>query len=957
MTTYSATPSDNLQAKINALLPGDTLLVGGGTYTYSALTVGVSGSPANEIKIIGSLNVNGTHDVLLTTGSVGTGSQALKVTGSYLHIENFDIWQSPRGVVVDNASHVKLRNISMIYCANEGVWIHNNAHNIFLWDFSVGSTDLPANNFTIGFRIGTPNASWTNANTPDRTNNIHLYTCRSDWNPGWGVQVCEGAHHILIEDHMFDSSSGPDNRPPAGSANGDGGYNSRGDYVQFLRCFIVAPTVNYFRLDKITVGGVTYGLHQEIKGGGGRPFGIADPNNYDPNAYFAAVQSNTDDLKVYRIFFNVYQVVFPGYDVSVGTWPAKGWLLRADLFKKLDIGGPARAYRLPNETLPYGQINPWVDLNWTAAPVIDAPSVPDVNPQTYGQEFVVDRPGGWLVGFTYWRSATFVKPSVARLYHLEVLPDDVTLAALAPAPEVSDFASYEEWSIAFQAYSEFQGAYTTSDGTFADFYHRRAIVPTTKTFATQGTIVKQGWVYEYLATPYPLIENYHYCAGFYMPQNTSLQGAQGWTMGLLFPDMWGRSWGANGFRQGPVVLPTVGRTAQIAGDASVSGFDNRRGNIVTRQIGTNPTRINLYNFPLVGEQISYPDIGVLLSGDAIAIGPIVSFARVIPEEITVTPDMDLQAIFNTRIPGDTVIISGTHIGEYTLNQSGSLTKPIHVKGDGTGKLRYTFGPESALPALRVKASYQWIENLIFENGRNGVCIENAVTGIRVETCTARFVRDEGFVVQEDSSDVCFISCTANDTGLGKIWGDGFRVGRHAGYWLADDHPDVTERVLIQGCTVFRNYGTGISACDGATKVVVKTCAVDFTQGNTPPTENVDWPVGYFSRADTIQFIGCTVLGAPGAGFLIMDSEWYPNTGDYGRLQEVKGGSATTHHDAGVTSQSEGLKVYADFTATPLPRLREIEGGWSAAGGSVATTLFRELVFDSISQHYPPNETE
>ena len=952
MTIYSATPSDNLQAKINALLPGDILNVGAGTYTYSALTVAVNGSPANEIKIIGSINKNGTHDCLLTTGAVGTGTQALKITGSYLHIEGFDIWQSPRGVVFDNASHVKLRDVTMIYCANEGVWVKNNSHNIFVWDVNIGSTDLPANNFTIGLRVGTPNASWANANTPDRTNNVHVFTSRADWNPGWGVQVCEGAHHILIEDFNSDQSSGPDNRPVAGSANGDGCFNSRGDYVQFVRCMAVSPTVNFFRCDRVTVGGVTYGLNQEIKGGGGRPFGIADPETYDPNLYFPAVKSNTDDLKVYEIFFNIYQVVFPGYDDTGGTWSARGWLVGAQLFKKLDIGGPARAYRLPSETLPYGQYNAWVDINWTSPN--DDPAT-DTTAQTYGIEFCVDKPGGWLVGYTYWRGSTHVAPQRARLYSTENL---ATQPVAPPSPDPAAFASKEEWVAAFQQWETWWGVWTSTDPDLIAWYRDQAIVETTKVFTAQpAPIVKQGWIYEYLDNPYPLIENYHYIAAYYMPDDTFLLFAQGWSMGLFFYDFWGRTWGANGFKQGPLVLPAVGQTEQVAGNDRMSGRDNRPGNVTTRAYTQNSLHLAIITHTLPGENMSLPDGSVPLGSLGVAISPIVSFARVIPEEITVTPGMDLQAIFNTRIPGDTVIISGTHIGEYTLNQSGAVTKPIHVKGDGTAKLRYTFGPESALPALRVKASYQWIENIIFENGRNGVCIENMVTGIRVEDCTARFVRDEGFVVQEDSSDVCFVSCTANDTGLGKIWGDGFRVGRHAGYWVQDNHPDVTERVLVQDCTVFRNYGTGVSACDGATKVVVKNCAVDFTQGNTPPTENVDWPVGYFSRADTIQFIGCTVLGAPGAGFLIMDSEWYPNTGDYGRLQEVKGGSATTHHDAGVTSQSEGLKVYADFTATPLPRLREIEGGWSAAGGSVAVTAFRELVFDSNSQHFPPNETE
>lgn len=946
MTTYSAGPGD-AQSKINALLPGDILNLTNGS--YSPLTVAVNGSLANEIKILGSTNKDGRYGSVISGGSPG-----LNITGSYIHVENLGFDSPTRGVIISNASHVKLRNVEMIHGVNEGVWIKNNSHHIFLWGWAVGSTDLPANNFTIAVRVGTPSAQWANVNTPDRTNNVHIFDGHSDWNPGWCVQVCEGAHHVLVEDAGFDSSSGPANRPPLGAANGDGGFNSQGDYVQFLRCFTVAPTRNYFRCDRVTVGGVTYGLHQEIKGGGGRPFGVTDPDNYDPNLYFEAVKSNTDDLKVYKNFFNVYQVVYPGHDDTGGTWAARGWEVGAELFKKMEIGGPARNYRLPNEVLPYGQYNPLVDVRWLLIGADDSAVTSPEN--TYGIEFCVDKPGGYVVGYAYFRQISAVDPSLFRLYRMNEVEDYLTWAP--KSPEIGDFASYDEWSAAFTAWLDYYGQWFAHDPFLIEFYRRTPIVETTKAIPHKGTLVKQGWVYEYLDNPYPLIENFHYCAAFYFPPTTSPVPHIGHAMGLGFYDFWGRTYGANGFRQGPAIIPPWRMSGTIFNDPARSNFDNRPGNVATRDLQT--TRSVAFKRPLPGEDISYPDSGTPI-GNGFAYCPIISFARVIPEIITVTPDMDLQEILNTRIPGDTVIISGTHTGEFVVTQAGAEGKPIHLVGDGTAKLRYRFGSKSFLAALRVKVSYIWLDNIIFEQGRHGVLIENGAVSIRVEDCTARFVRDEGFVVQEDSKDVCFINCTTSDTGMGKVVGDGFRVGRHAGSWIQDGHPDATERVLIQDCTVTRAWGTGISACDGATQVVVKNCAVDFTAGNVPTAPGAglyyDPPAGYYSRADQCQIIGCTVVGAPGAGFLMMDSQWRPNTTNYGRLIEVKGGSSTGHGDAGVVSQSEGLKVYADFTATPSPRVREIEGNWVAAGSNVAVTGFREMVWHSVAQHYPPNETE
>jgi len=945
VTNYAAGPGD-AQSKINAMLPGDVLTLNAGN--YGSLSIGVNGSLANEIKILGAIATNGTPGPQL--------SGTVIITGSYLHVEGINVVAaSTTAFNINNASHVKFRNTGISGGTGPAVWIHNNAHHIYFSGFEIytptGAT------FSQGIRVGTPSSSWANVNTPDRTNNVKVYDGQTFKIPGWGVQVCEGAHHVLVEDVSVDAGDSAD-LPPVGAAGGDGSFFSRGSNVQFVRCWSTGPKVNYFKCDRVTVGGVVYGLGQEIKGGGGRPH--ADLGTVGQQ-WYAPVASNTDDLKVYQVFFNVFKVVFPPFDDTGGTWSARGWLVPGDQFKKMEIGGPAANYRLPDETLPYGQVFGMGDIYWTG---IGGAADQTIIAQTYGTTFTITESGGWLVGYAYFRLNANVAPTVARLYRMDSqLTSTWSLQRREggdgpDAPLLGDFANLQLWADAFLVWQGVYIDWMINDPRFDALVHDWPVVESTLNLPA-STRTTPGWVFNYLATPYALTQYFQYNASFYFPANKVPTNSPGWSVGLLFFDFWGRSYGANGFPVGPLRMLTTRVTGQIAGDASVSNLDNRSGNITNRNSASPSTVGNSsssFTPPLPGELITPPSIGDF-GGAAYALSPIISFARVLPELITVTPDMDLQKILDSRIPGDTVIISGTHTGEFVMRESGLVTKPIHLKGDGTAKLRYRFGQLSFLAALRVKSSYLWLSNIIFEQGRHGVLIEDNAVSIRVENCTARNVRDEGFVVQEDSADVCFLSCSTTDTGLGKIEGSGFRVGRPAGNWIQDAHPDNTNRVLIQSCTVTRAYGSGITCCDGATEVLVKSCSVDHSQGNTPPVANVDGAHGYFSRADQIQFVGCTAIDAPGAGFQLYDSEWFPTTTDYGRLVEVKAGSSTGHGDAGVVSQSEGLKVYVDFTATPAPRVREIEGGWSAAGSNVAVTGFRELAFNSAAQFYPPNQTE
>lgn len=943
MTTYNATPSSNLQSMINALLPGDVLVLAAGTYSNAAITVGVSGSPTAPITIRGTLSTGDKSDTILRTPNGAAGSQqGWTITGSYIHFECFQFQESPRGLVINGGTHIKAADLYMRLCRLEGVQIRGNAHHVFLWGFNIGSSSpVAGKNFSKGIRIGSPSSEWANADTPDRTHDVHIFDGQTTWITGWGIEICEGSHHVLVEDTHVDQSMATADMPLPGAANGDGCYRSGGDDVQFLRCMGLSPVVNLFKIDRATIGAVEYGHRNEIKGGGSRPKTDADYNGGNP-AWFPPIRSNSNDLKLYQIHFNLYASVSDDFDDTGGDWATDGWMRPAIEYKKLELAGPARGYTL--DPLPFGHHRIWGEHNWRL-PSGDTPG--QTVYMTNGVEFVVDRPSGYLVGFAWFRHQAKGRPTLFRLYREE--PEIYGLLNTEggpPAPDRQQFNSDAEFQAAYNEWLTAWGLWLAAQGTWQQYPAAASIVETTTPIppaAWEG----QRWEYGWLDVPYELTPNYHYIGGFLFPPGTAVVGSSGWSLGMLFPDYWNRTYGANGIGRDHVIAPAGRFTGQLADHPFLSGVDNRPGNICTRQ-GNSSSRLSAGQ-TLPGEQIAVPSINVFTGGGT-AFDVIVNFARQIPETITVAPGQDLQTILDSRIPGDTVIISGVHVGEFVMRESGTAAKPIHLKSDGTGVLRYRFGSDSSLPALRVSASYIWLEDLVFEEGRQGLLVENAVRSVRVESCTARQVGGEGFVVQEDSQDVCFLSCIAHDTGLGRLVGEGFRVGRHAASWVADDHPDNTRYVLLDGCTVYRAYGDGVDVCDGATEVKLTGCTVDFTQGNAPPAGFATGAAGFYSRADQIQFIGCTVLGAPGPGFMIFDSRWWPNTRDFGRAQEVKGGSSTGHGDAGVVSQSEGCKVYVDFTAT-APRVREIEGGWSAAGSNVPVTSFRELGIPSTAQYW------
>jgi hypothetical protein len=86
-------------------------------------------------------------------------------------------------------------------------------------------------------------------------------------------------------------------------------------------------------------------------------------------------------------------------------------------------------------------------------------------------------------------------------------------------------------------------------------------------------------------------------------------------------------------------------------------------------------------------------------GDIDLVDCMVGFYRE-PDTFTVHPGDDLQAVIDQLIPGDTLIISGTHKVDLLVRVKGTQQRHIVIRGDGTAKIQGPFGDDSVFGRAR-----------------------------------------------------------------------------------------------------------------------------------------------------------------------------------------------------------------------------------------------------------------
>jgi hypothetical protein len=295
-----ARPGDDLNAKIAALTPGQTLLITGRHVVTDAL-VAVSGSSTLPITIRG----DGTAVIEHSGGRTGTG-YALTITGAYLHFADFTAQEAAKAIVVQGstAHDITFERVVGRATKNEAWKFRQGANLIHLWDCHAEDTGLGAS-FGEGFYVGEAASNWLpTANvTPDATSYIRFERCSTRRTRNDGFDFKEGAHHIVVKDCVVE-------KPTAtiADAQGDSGYYNRADTVQYINCHARNVPGDGFKPYDVVVNAITYGRGVEIWGG------------LVEGAGGAGVASQSDDLKVYSNFAIAGTVTGGRTNVVGGGW-------------------------------------------------------------------------------------------------------------------------------------------------------------------------------------------------------------------------------------------------------------------------------------------------------------------------------------------------------------------------------------------------------------------------------------------------------------------------------------------------------------------------------------------------------------------------------------------------------------------------------------------------------------
>lgn len=349
MTTYTAVGGqDDLQAKINALVAGDTLILSGTFEPAAQPQVAVSGTSTNRITIRG----DGTARIRGADGRLGL-AYGLFVTGSYILLADLLLEEAAKALVVEGASHVKVLRVTGRNCGGEIFKVRGSATYIYFDTCTAyGSGWAGANGE--GFYTGLSSGSWPGG-TPDANAYIRYDNCQA-WdltNDGWDTK--EGSHHVVIKNCLVDFTRG--RAPVTGAGQGSSGFYSRGDQTQHINCLNLGGPDDGFKLyrTEVPVGsGTYYGTNQELKGG--RSVG---QNTANGTTDIYGVHSNTVStapIKVYADFdstgnrFNTTGGSWAGS--STTTPPYANACVDPATFTELSWTSPASAYTTPDPAPP-----------------------------------------------------------------------------------------------------------------------------------------------------------------------------------------------------------------------------------------------------------------------------------------------------------------------------------------------------------------------------------------------------------------------------------------------------------------------------------------------------------------------------------------------------------------------------------------------------------------------------
>lgn len=316
-------PGSGLQGQVDDLIPGDTLTLSGVHLLSETLVLRVSGAANQPITIKG----DGTA-ILRGAFGADTCYDGFQIKGSYVKLENFVIEQCGRGLVIENAQHIKVKQVTCRQIRGTGHSCQDGASFVYYDSCTAYDTGSDLNTGD-GFRVGTTPSAWPidiDPPVPEATQYIRYDNCSAYRINGDGFDANSGASNVVFKGCTVDHSQG--NAPALNQVAGTSGFHSKADQIQFINCVVKAAPTAGFRPFDVLWSGVTYGRKQEVKAGSSTAHGQG------------GVVSESDDLKVYSDF----TATTPRIVEVEGGWSASGSNVNPAGFKELTWLSPASGY-------------------------------------------------------------------------------------------------------------------------------------------------------------------------------------------------------------------------------------------------------------------------------------------------------------------------------------------------------------------------------------------------------------------------------------------------------------------------------------------------------------------------------------------------------------------------------------------------------------------------------------
>jgi hypothetical protein len=244
-TTYNASTAAQFTSALSSAQPGDTILLSG-TITGGTFVTSHAGTAASPIVIRGD-----------GTAKISGTPYALEIMHNYYQLDNFILQNSPKGLVIDNASHGTVDNVHAMDIQQEAFKIRNQSQ---YWEFTFCSarrTGL-SGDFGEGFYTGQASSNWING-VPDASGFVTFFNCYTldTVNDGWDTK--EGAHDIKMVNCTADFSGAVE--PATNAAHGSAGFYIRSDRVQMIKCRVNGLDNGDwgYRISNQTVNSIDYG--------------------------------------------------------------------------------------------------------------------------------------------------------------------------------------------------------------------------------------------------------------------------------------------------------------------------------------------------------------------------------------------------------------------------------------------------------------------------------------------------------------------------------------------------------------------------------------------------------------------------------------------------------------------------------------------------------------------------